>query len=166
MFQQQVRTTVLENGITVMSDNMPSALSATVGVWIPRGSRHETLEENGLSHLYEHLVFKGTEHRTAKQIACAIEDRGGVLEAYTTRQDTGFYAQVVREDIPLALEVIADLLMNPRFDPEELEKERKVIIEEVRSTTIFLKRLPVILLIKFIFRDAGSPCRLRVLSIL
>jgi len=78
MFQQQVRTTVLENGITVMSDNMPSALSATVGVWIPRGSRHETPEENGLSHLYEHLVFKGTEHRTAKQIACAIEDRGGV----------------------------------------------------------------------------------------
>lgn len=133
MFQQQVRTTVLENGITVMSDNMPSALSATVGAWIPRGSRHETLEENGLSHLYEHLVFKGTEHRTAKQIACAIEDRGGILEAYTTRQDTGFYAQVVREDIPLALEVIADLLMNPRFDPEELEKERKVIIEEVRS---------------------------------
>ncbi len=133
MFQQQVRTTVLENGITVMSDNMPGALSATVGAWVPRGSRHETPEENGLSHLYEHLVFKGTEYRTAKQIACAIEDRGGILEAYTTRQETGFYAQVVREDVSLALDVVADLLMNPRFDPEELEKERKVIIEEVRS---------------------------------
>ena len=79
------------------------------------------------------MVFKGTEKRSAYDIAHTIEDRGGNLEAYTTRQETGFYAQVVREDLPLALDVISDMLMHPRFDPKEIEKERKVIIEEVHS---------------------------------
>ncbi|MFA6834787.1 MAG: pitrilysin family protein [Fibrobacteraceae bacterium] len=133
MLKQKILKTVLPNGITVLTDYMPCAYSATVGAWIPRGSRHEVLENNGLSHFYEHLVFKGTENRTALEIAHAIEDRGGNLEAYTTRQETGFYAQVVKEDVALALDVISDMLMNPLFDAKEMEKERKVIIEEIHS---------------------------------
>ena len=131
--KQTYRKTVLPNGVVVQTDYMPHAYSAAVGVWLPRGSRHEKPEEFGLSHFYEHLVFKGTENRTAFEIACSLEDRGGNLEAYTTRQETGFYANVVAGDVPLALDVIADMLMNPRFDKEEMEKERRVIMEEVRS---------------------------------
>lgn len=133
MLRQKISRTELKNGITVLSDYMPGAYSANVGVWIPRGSRHETPATNGLAHFYEHLVFKGTEKRSAFEIAHTIEDRGGSLEAYTTRQETGFYAQVVRQDVELALDVIADMLMHPRFDTHEMEKERKVIIEEVHS---------------------------------
>ncbi len=133
MFRQKISKTELENGITIVTDYMPGTYSANVGVWIPRGSRHENSETNGLAHFYEHLVFKGTEKRSAFEIAHTIEDRGGNLEAYTTRQETGFYAQVVREDVPLALDVISDMLMHPRFDAREVEKERKVIIEEVHS---------------------------------
>ena len=127
------RKTILANGVVVQTDYMPHAYSSAVGAWIPRGSRHERKGEFGLSHFYEHLVFKGTENRSALDIAHSIEDRGGNLEAYTTRQETGFYATVVPEDVPLAVDVIADMLMNPKFDSCEMEKERKVIVEEIRS---------------------------------
>ena len=112
---------------------LPNAYSASVGAWLPRGSRHEKADEFGLSHFYEHLVFKGTENRSALDIARSVEDRGGNLEAYTTRQETGFYANVVAEDVPLAVDVIADMLMNPRFEKSDMEKERKVIVEEIHS---------------------------------
>ena len=102
-----------------------------MGVWIPRGSRHEAKDEFGLGHFYEHLVFKGTENRTALEIARSVEDKGGNLEAYTTRQETGFYAQIERSHLPLAVDVIADMLMHPRMDKKEMEKERRVIIEEI-----------------------------------
>lgn len=131
--KQIYRKTVLPNGVVVQTDYMPQAYSVALGAWLPRGSRHEKVNEFGLSHFYEHLVFKGTENRTAFEIACSLEDRGGNLEAYTTRQETGFYATVVKEDVGLAIDVIADMLMNPRFDKAEMEKERKVIIEEIRS---------------------------------
>ncbi len=131
--RQNINTTVLPNGITILTDEMPSAHSVALGVWIPRGSRHESSGENGISHFYEHLVFKGTKNRNAFQIASAIEDRGGILEAYTTRQETGFYAQIIPSDAALALDVVADLIMNPLFTEEDTEKERKVIIEEIRS---------------------------------
>ena len=93
--QQEIQKTKLKNGITILTDKMPSSHSVAIGIWIPRGSRHESKENSGLSHFYEHLVFKGTKNRTAFEIASALEDRGGQLEAYTTRQETGFYAQVV-----------------------------------------------------------------------
>ena len=131
--KQLVKKTELENGITILTDYMPHAYSVAVGAWIARGSRHESKEEFGLSHFYEHLVFKGTENRTALEIAHAIEDRGGNLEAYTTRQETGFYAQVESCNMPLAIDVISDMLMHPRLDKKEMEKERGVIIEEVHS---------------------------------
>lgn len=131
--KQLYRKTVLPNGVVVQTDYMSHAYSASIGVWIPRGSRHEKQGEHGLSHFYEHLVFKGTENRSALEIAHSIEDRGGNLEAYTTRQETGFYANVVAADVPLAIDVISDMLMNPRFEKSEMEKERKVIIEEIHS---------------------------------
>lgn len=131
--KQAVKKTVLDNGITILTDYMPHAYSVAVGVWVPRGSRHEAKDEYGLSHFYEHLVFKGTEKRSALEIAHAIEDKGGNLEAYTTRQETGFYAQIERSHLPLAVDVIADMLMHPRMDKKEMEKERRVIIEEIHS---------------------------------
>lgn len=131
--KQLVKKTELENGITILTDYMPHAYSVAVGVWVPRGSRHEAKDEYGLSHFYEHLVFKGTKNRSALQIARAIEDKGGNLEAYTTRQETGFYAQIERSHLALAVDVIADMLMNPRMDKSEMEKERRVIIEEIHS---------------------------------
>ena len=131
--KQIVKKTVLENGITILTDYMPHAYSVAVGVWVPRGSRHEAKDEYGLSHFYEHLVFKGTENRSALEIARAIEDKGGNLEAYTTRQETGFYAQIERSHLALAIDVIADMLMHPRMDKKEMEKERRVIIEEIHS---------------------------------
>ena len=131
--KQIVKKTVLDNGITILSDYMPHAYSVAMGVWIPRGSRHEAKDEFGLSHFYEHLVFKGTENRTALEIARSVEDKGGNLEAYTTRQETGFYAQIERSHLPLAVDVIADMLMHPRMDKKEMEKERRVIIEEIHS---------------------------------
>ena len=131
--KQIVKNTVLENGITILTDYMPHAYSVAVGVWVPRGSRHEAKDEYGLSHFYEHLVFKGTENRSALEIARAIEDKGGNLEAYTTRQETGFYAQIERSHLQLAIDVIADMLMHPRMDKKEMEKERRVIIEEIHS---------------------------------
>lgn len=133
MAHQIIQTTELSNGITVVTDNMPAAHSTALGAWIPRGSRHEMDSESGASHFYEHLVFKGTKKRTAFEIARSLEDRGGMLEAYTTRQETGFYAQVVPGDSRLALDVISDMLMSPLFEKKDLEKERKVIIEEVKS---------------------------------
>ncbi len=129
--KQIVKKTVLDNGIAILSDYMPHAYSVAMGVWIPRGSRHEAKDEFGLSHFYEHLVFKGTENRTALEIARSVEDKGGNLEAYTTRQETGFYAQIERSHLPLAVDVIADMLMHPRMDKKEMEKERRVIIEEI-----------------------------------
>ena len=131
--KQIVKKTVLDNGITILTDYMPHAYSVAFGVWVPRGSRHEAKDEFGLSHFYEHLVFKGTENRSALEIARAIEDKGGNLEAYTTRQETGFYAQIERSHLPLAIDVIADMLMHPRMDKGEMEKERRVIIEEIHS---------------------------------
>ena len=131
--KQIVKKTVLDNGITILTDYMPHAYSVAVGAWVPRGSRHEAKDEYGLSHFYEHLVFKGTEKRNALEIARAIEDHGGNLEAYTTRQETGFYAQIERNQLPLAIDVIADMLMHPRMDKKEMEKERRVIIEEIHS---------------------------------
>ena len=131
--KQIVKKTVLDNGITILTDYMPHAYSVAVGVWVPRGSRHEAKDEFGLSHFYEHLVFKGTEKRSALEIAHAIEDKGGNLEAYTTRQETGFYAQIERSHLPLAVDVIADMLMHPRMDKKEMEKERRVISEEIHS---------------------------------
>lgn len=110
---------------------MPGLKSASIGVWVLAGGRHERLEQNGIAHFLEHMAFKGTQSRSALQIAEAIEDVGGYINAYTSREMTAYYARVLQEDVPLGLELIADILNNPVFDPSEIEVERGVILQEI-----------------------------------
>ncbi|MGH9941471.1 MAG: M16 family metallopeptidase [Pyrinomonadaceae bacterium] len=127
-----VRSTKLSNGATVLTEHMPSLRSATIGVWIRRGSRHETPELNGICHFIEHAVFKGTRRRTALDIAVESDRLGGHFDAYTTHELTGFALKVVDTAVPQAFDLLADLLTGARFDAEDLEREQKVIIEEIK----------------------------------
>lgn len=127
----EMRLTTLDNGLTVATDAMPSVESASVGVWVGVGTRHEKAEENGLAHLIEHMVFKGTRRRDAADIAREIEDVGGHMNAYTSREQTAYYAKVLADDVPVAVDLIADILQNSVFDPAELDRERAVIVQEI-----------------------------------
>jgi predicted Zn-dependent peptidase len=129
---EQVRTTKLANGATVLTEQMPNLRSATVGVWVRRGSRHERAEWNGICHFIEHAVFKGTRRRTALDIAVESDRLGGNFDAYTTQETTGFSLKVVDTALPLAFDLLADMLLAPRFDADDLEREAKVIIEEMK----------------------------------
>ncbi len=126
-----VNLTTLPNGFRVVSEAMPALESAAIGVWILSGARHETEAQNGIAHFLEHMAFKGTRRRSALEIAEAIEDVGGYINAYTSREVTAFYARVLRDDVPLALDVVADILREPLFDPREIEVERGVILQEI-----------------------------------
>ena len=126
-----MREALLDNGIRVVTERRPDVRSAAVGVWIDQGSAHEAPESNGVSHLMEHLVFKGTEHRTAHEIALSLESLGGSLDAYTTREHTSYQAHVLDEHLPVAIDVLADLVLHPRLDPADLELEKDVVIEEI-----------------------------------
>ncbi len=110
---------------------MPGLQSASIGVWVDAGGRHERLEQNGIAHFLEHMAFKGTKRRSALQIAEEIEDVGGFINAYTSRELTAYYARVLQADVPLALDVIADIVLNPVFDQNEIEIERGVILQEI-----------------------------------
>ncbi len=110
---------------------MPGLESASIGIWVTAGGRHERPEQNGIAHFLEHMAFKGTKRRTALQIAEAVEDVGGYINAYTSREVTAYYARVLKDDVPLALDVIGDILLNPVFDPREIEVERGVILQEI-----------------------------------
>ncbi|NOZ57272.1 MAG: insulinase family protein [Calditrichaeota bacterium] len=125
------RRTVLENGLRVVTERMPNVRSAALGVWVEAGSRDEDASVNGVSHFLEHMLFKGTEHRTARQIAEALESVGGSLNAFTTKELSCYSAHVLDEDLPLAVEVVSDLLLHPAFDPAEIEKEKQVILQEI-----------------------------------
>ncbi len=126
-----IRTATLPNGFRVVTEHMPGMQSAAVGVWIAAGGRHEDASQNGIAHFLEHMAFKGTKTRSALQIAEEIEDVGGYINAYTSREVTAFYARVLQQDVLLALDVIADILRNPVFDPREIEVERQVILQEI-----------------------------------
>jgi len=121
----------LANGFRIVSENMPGLQSASIGIWVTAGGRHERLEQNGIAHFLEHMAFKGTATRSALQIAEAIEDVGGYINAYTSREVTAYYARVLQDDVPLALDVIGDIVLNPVFDPKEIEIERGVILQEI-----------------------------------
>lgn len=123
--------TTLPNGLRIVTEKMPGLASAAIGVWITAGSRHERPEQNGIAHFLEHMAFKGTARRSALQIAEEIEDVGGYINAYTSRETTAYYARVLASDVPLALDVIADIVLNPVFDPKEIEVERHVILQEI-----------------------------------
>lgn len=125
------QVTTLPNGFRIVTEHMPGLQSASLGIWVTAGGRHERMEQNGVAHFLEHMAFKGTKTRTALQIAEEIEDVGGYINAYTSREVTAYYARVLADDTALALDVIADILLNPEFDPAEIEVERGVILQEI-----------------------------------
>jgi predicted Zn-dependent peptidase len=126
-----VEVTRLPSGLSVVTDRMPHLESASLGVWAGAGSRNEAPDEHGISHLLEHMAFKGTKRRTSRQIAEEIEAVGGDLNASTSAESTGFYARVLKADVPLALDVLSDILSEPTFEPEELRREQNVIVQEI-----------------------------------
>ncbi|WP_010139684.1 M16 family metallopeptidase [Oceanicola sp. S124] len=126
-----VNLTTLPNGFRIVTEHMPGLQSASIGIWVSAGGRHERPEQNGIAHFLEHMAFKGTETRSALQIAEVIEDVGGYINAYTSREVTAYYARVLQPDVPLALDVIADILRRSVFDPSEIEMERGVILSEI-----------------------------------
>jgi predicted Zn-dependent peptidase len=123
--------TRLSNGLTVVTDRMPQLESAMLGVWVNAGGRNETRDVMGVSHMLEHMAFKGTLRRSARDIAEEIEAVGGYLNAYTSREQTAFHARVLKADVPLALDLLADILMHPTFEEGELERERQVVLQEI-----------------------------------
>ncbi|MCK9908585.1 insulinase family protein [Microbacteriaceae bacterium K1510] len=129
-----VEVTRLPSGLAVVTDRMPHLESASLGVWVGAGSRDEKPDEHGISHLLEHMAFKGTKRRTARQIAETIEAVGGDLNAATSVESTGYFARVLKADVPLALDVLSDILSEPAFDPEELRREQNVIVQEIGAT--------------------------------
>jgi predicted Zn-dependent peptidase len=126
-----VQVTSLENGLRVATDTMDSVETVSLGAWVGVGARHESPEVNGVAHFLEHMVFKGTRRRSARDIAEQIEAVGGQINAYTGRENTAFYAKVLAEDSELALDILSDILQHSVFDPGELARERAVILQEI-----------------------------------
>src|SRR5207245_2922971 len=130
---REISQTTAQSGVIVLSERVPSVRSVAVGIWVRSASAHEPRPKMGVSHLLEHMVFKGTERRTAQQIALALESRGGSLDAYTSRDTTAFQARVLDSDLPQALDVLTDLVRNPVLRPSDLELERNVVLEEINT---------------------------------
>lgn len=128
---ETVKITTLPNGVRVVSDPMPTVESVSIGVWVRAGARFEPVETNGVAHLLEHMMFKGTTRRTAPEIAESIENVGGHINAYTAREVTAYYAKVLKDDVALAVDVIADIVQNSLFDEDELTRERSVVLQEI-----------------------------------
>jgi len=122
---------VLPNGLTLVTESMPHVRSVAIGVWLKRGSRHETPAQTGISHFIEHMVFKGTKNRSAETIAAEVDSIGGHMDAFTAKEYASFHLKVLDEHLPLAVDILGDIVANPLFDPEEMTKEKKVIFEEI-----------------------------------
>lgn len=131
MRKNTVQVTKLDNGLTVATDTIKTVESVSVGVWAGSGARQETKANNGIAHFLEHMVFKGTETRSAREIAEAIENVGGFMNAYTSYEMTAYYARVLKEDMPLAFDIVSDILRKPAFEKNEMERERGVILQEI-----------------------------------
>jgi predicted Zn-dependent peptidase len=129
---RDIQRHTLPNGLVVITETMPHVRSVSVGIWVRNGSRLEVLEENGLAHFIEHMVFKGTERRTAEDIAREMDSVGGMLDAFTSKEQICFNAKVLDEHLPIAFDVIADLVLRPKFDSEDVRKERQVVLEEIK----------------------------------
>jgi predicted Zn-dependent peptidase len=130
--KENIQTTRLENGLTILTETMPDVRSASLVFWFNKGSRHEPENLNGISHFIEHAVFKGTMKRSALEIAVEIDRLGGNFDAFTSHETTGFGMKVVDKQLPQAFDLLADMLANPRFDARELKREQRVIIEEMK----------------------------------
>ena len=126
------RKTVLPNGIRVVTEFLPWVRSVSVGIWVETGSRVEPVERGGISHLIEHLVFKGTETRSAEDIARAIDSVGGHMDAFTAKEHTCFYVSVLDQHLEMAADLLADVLLRPRFDPGDIEREKAVVFQEMK----------------------------------
>lgn len=129
--QSSVKKSTLSNGIRVLTEPIPQFSSATIGIWVENGSRFESPAENGISHFLEHMLFKGTERRTAKAVAEEIESLGGSLNAFTGREVTCYHAKVLSEHLPIAVDVLSDIFLHSTFPEEEIERERTVILAEI-----------------------------------
>ncbi len=127
-----VRKDVLPNGLTILTESMPSVRSVSVGIWLRTGARQERTEENGISHFIEHMLFKGTKNRSAEQIARAADSIGGHLDAFTGKETTNFSIKALDEHLPRAFDILADLVKNPLFEPADITNESRVIQEEIK----------------------------------
>jgi len=125
------QVSTLPNGLRIVTDRMEAVETASIGIWVDVGTRNEPAEINGVAHLLEHMAFKGTERRSARAIAEEIETVGGHLNAYTSREHTAYYARVLKDDVPLAVDLLSDILQHSVFDAEELQRERTVILQEI-----------------------------------
>lgn len=123
---------VFDNGLCLLTESMPEVRSVSLGAWLTRGSRHEGSDHEGIAHLTEHMLFKGTTSRTAQVIAQDVDSIGGQLDAFTAKECAGYYIKVLDDHLPRAVEVLSDLLLNPVFPDDELEKEKRVILEEIK----------------------------------
>jgi predicted Zn-dependent peptidase len=126
-----INKTVLNNGIRIITEKIPHSYSVTIGIWVTNGSRHERRESNGVAHFIEHLLFKGTKRRSALDISREIDSVGGILNAFTSREFVCYYAKVLDSFLPKAVDILSDIFLDSQFDPEEIEKERKVILQEI-----------------------------------
>jgi predicted Zn-dependent peptidase len=129
-----IKKTELPNGLRLLTERITSVRSIAIGVWVDVGSRNETREEGGVSHLIEHMHFKGTRSRSALKLANEIEQLGGALNAFTTREQTCYYARILDENLPQTIDVLSDMLMNSTFTPGNLKKEKQVVLEEIKET--------------------------------
>jgi predicted Zn-dependent peptidase len=123
---------VLPNGLRLLTERMPHVRSVSIGVWLTRGSRHEPLEQSGIAHFVEHMLFKGTDTRTAEDIAQTIDSIGGQMDAFTSKEYAGYYLKVLDEHVPLAVNVLSDIVMRPAFADQDIAREKKVVLEEIK----------------------------------
>ena len=126
-----VQKSVIGNGVRILTEAMPQVVSSSIGIWVENGSRYEEPAENGTSHFIEHLLFKGTKKRTAAQIAEAFDAVGGVLNAFTGKEYTCYYAKVLGADLELATDILSDIFLESLFAPEEIDRERQVVLQEI-----------------------------------
>jgi predicted Zn-dependent peptidase len=129
---RNIQRAVLPNGLTVITEEMKHIRSVSIGIWLKTGSRDEDLPWNGISHFIEHMVFKGTQHRTAEEIARQVDSIGGNMDAFTAKECISFSIKVLNEHVPIALDVLSDLVLNPVFDAQDISRERGVILEEIK----------------------------------
>src|SRR5438876_11553194 len=132
---QELRNTrrqVLPNGLTILTEEMPHIRSVSIGIWVKSGSRDEDPENNGISHFVEHMVFKGTTSRTAEDIARQVDSIGGNMDAFTAKECICFNVKVLDEHLPIAMDVLTDMVLNPVFDSKDISRERVVILEEIK----------------------------------
>src|ERR1022692_3005525 len=129
---RNIRRQKLPNGLTVITEQMQHIRSASIGIWLQTGSRDEEAESNGISHFLEHMVFKGTKHRTAEEIARQVDSIGGNMDAFTAKECICFNVKVLDEHLPIAMDVLSDIVLNPTFDAQDISRERGVILEEIK----------------------------------